>query len=532
MVRRKSAPRAGLAAVVLFGCATLATGQVLIQSGDYVPPLGTVLWPSGPAFNADGQWAASVTGDASIGFVKDGLVLLAEGDLVAPGVQLDRVGSFGLDHRGRAFWTGSVLAGTAAPVPTALGVDQTALLATGQDCAAAEVAPGTTYASFGVLRWDQDGRLLVRGSIDDPTLGTGTESALLLIHVDPENNLISESVLLKDGDAISGQPSPVASVGPGECIDLNASGDVIYAPSFESLKSALYLNATKLAESGKPSPVPGRSWSRFLCAAINDQGQYAFIGHLAGDTASNGLLVLDGQPLVQEGDILPDTSPDPIHSLSIEHLDLGEDGRVAWVGSFGDEHGLFLNRDLVLRSGQLLDGRLVTSIGGSDFCLARDGSAVGLQVGFADGSYGAYRVDLGLVSILSGCAANPGQLAHVGGKPTPGETLTFAFDQGQAPGVFPLLAVSDASQTRFDPCGVMVPGIGEVLVLGTKAPEPMAMFFEGISWGGAPLAMDVAVPGDLLGLGLVLQGLFVDPAGVAPDEPLRLTNGLLIQLGL
>ncbi|MEM7305356.1 MAG: hypothetical protein AAF682_01735 [Planctomycetota bacterium] len=522
----------------LFACLAAASigvaaqGQVpLLQTGDDVPGLGVVGYPSGPVLNASGGWLCVGTSTyAEQGLVRDGQAVVVVGAKVRPGVQLLGLWEYGLDSGGGAFWTGPVDAPWLGPVPTAVGLDDAVLRMTGDLCDAPEVAPGTVYAHLGDLSWTDQRKLLVRGSIDDPAHEGGPKTALLLIEVDDAGAVVSERVLLKEGDSLPGQLKPVSSAGPGEGADLSNAGDLISTPSFGG-KGAVYWNTVLLAETGGAAPVPGRTWKQFFCAETNDQGDHAYLGHLEGDPKSGALIVRNGEKLVQTGDVLPDVAPYAIEAISPDRIELAEDGTVGWIGSFAGEHGLFLDQRLVLATGQELDGKPVTFLGTSGFSLLADGLSAGLYVGFGDGSYAAYDASFATFLALPGCASNPGSLEVVEGAPVVGGALTFAMDTGQLPGVFPFLAVSSEPPGGWPTCGLVIPGAGELLI-SIDGGDPLTTLFSGLAWTGTPSFFELGLPPGLHGVELAAQGMFVDIAGVSTSEPFRLTDAVRMQVGI
>ena len=85
------------------------------------------------------------------------------------------------------------------------------------------------------------------------------------------------------------------------------------------------------------------------------------------------------------------------------------------------------------------------------------------------------------------------------------------------------------------PCGIDLPGIGEVLV--DFAPGKLFALYPGlfpyVPTGQVPvLGSTLQDDPTLLGLTFYAQGLWIDSAGGAPSEPLRLTNALQLSIGL
>ncbi|MEM7309692.1 MAG: hypothetical protein AAF682_23655 [Planctomycetota bacterium] len=136
------------------------------------------------------------------------------------------------------------------------------------------------------------------------------------------------------------------------------------------------------------------------------------------------------------------------------------------------------------------------------------------------------------VKPMSNCGGNLGTLAHVSGEPTLGSILSVEMDAAQALGAIGYLAVAIQPVAGWPPCGVTLPPAGELLI-SAAAPNPVLVFGGGTGWSGAPLPFVFPVPVDLtlIGVSVYTQGAWVDVAGAAPSEPLRLTGGLELTIG-
>ena len=93
---------------------------------------------------------------------------------------------------------------------------------------------------------------------------------------------------------------------------LNNRGDVLFFTAVEGPDAAdqvLFLNDTLLAREGEEGPIPGRHFTRFGLVDLNDQGDYVHYATLDGDTATDVIILKNGEKVVQEGDSLPDIAP-------------------------------------------------------------------------------------------------------------------------------------------------------------------------------------------------------------------------------
>ncbi|HKX45729.1 MAG TPA: hypothetical protein VJP77_03440 [Planctomycetota bacterium] len=138
---------------------------------------------------------------------------------------------------------------------------------------------------------------------------------------------------------------------------------------------------------------------------------------------------------------------------------------------------------------------------------------------------------VGEVELLPGCAGNVPTLWPFFDAPGVGDSLLLALDGNPFAGLFTFAQVFAAASPILpgSPCGVVLPGAGEVLI--AVAPPPL-LVAAALATSGNPTGFVVTVPDDpaLVGLELWLQGLYVQGAFTDP-APHRLSQGLRIRLG-
>ncbi len=522
-------------ATTLVSCSALLAAQeiqTLLVKGDVLgvsQKVGNVVDFS---VNRQGTWSARVQNDAIFGqdlLLLDGSVLLAEtffggSDFITAmqTADLDDAGAVvvGLDLSvsGGGLYYGGALALLAGD----------------------PVLPGTPWTGFGAVASSGEGSLLVRGRVDDPVVSGTQNEAFVLVTRDPA----SGAILAQSPVAVVGQPlgglGAVTYLSPSRpSFAVNGSGQTIFCAGTAAGGGVVFVDGSALAMDGDPSPLPGFTWKSLSAARVdlNDAGDTVLQGQLA---PAGEVIVVNGEPLVKLGSSLPVIVPYVLEKFG-PAVRITSEGDVFWIGRWDDpdldvDGGLFRNGELLVQEG-------ISTAGGAVIHFFFDifsPSTLGLEVSddgrfvvfFAEINFGTdalLLLDLGSVERVDGCSGNPGVLARSAGLPVPGKTLQLALDAGQASGVSTFTAFSDAA--AGSPCGVLVPGFGELLIDVT--PAHLLLTMSGTPWTGAPVTFSVTLPPDpaLAGLEIYAQGAFVDFAGSAPAESVRATNGLRIVLG-
>lgn len=524
--------------------------KVLVREGDLVAGVGNVTSIENLAIDDQGTWL--VEADTNhVDAAKDGVVLrdgalyLRQGDpLPAPaGATIGSFDSITLDNQGHSAWN-LFLAGTGS-TSTDSGVyrDLDLQIQESTLSTAAGFSAGTPYIGWFEVKPSDSGAYIMVASVDDPAIASTVDRALVLGLPAPGGGLGSELVLWKEGDVLPGQVEFAADFGTGpHSFAINASNQVLFVVDLNgdsAVDGAIYLSSVLLAQEGSPSPIAGRNWIGLTAASVdlNDAGDYVHTGSLEGDAASNLLLVKNGQKLVQEGDSLPDIAPFAITAFGSGPVAIDRDGDVVWFGDWNDpdttrDTGLFWNDRLLVQEGVTLVGGVVLesiSFTQDSFSLSDDGRFLLFEGMLAGGIDAALLLTpAGTVTALPGCAGNQGSLALAAGSPSIGSTLTLALHLAQANPSAALLAIAGTPAPGVPPCGLVLPGIGELLV--GVAPAP---FLQGVGvWTGSALSVPLAVPASvsLVDAHAWFQGAFVDVLGTS-GQLVRLTNGLEIRVG-
>ncbi len=113
-------------------------------------------------------------------------------------------------------------------------------------------------------------------------------------------------------------------------------------------------------------------------------------------------MVINGQPFVQIGSILPDIAPYNLTSIGLGVTELDDSGRVLWYGDWNDPMssqsvGLFLDDRLLIQRGvTTVAGVPFQGISGSDqaYSLSRNGRYVVFRGTLSGGGTGFFMVDM------------------------------------------------------------------------------------------------------------------------------------------
>ena len=516
-----------VAAVSLAALPLSAQGILpLVESGDALPA-GTVSFVDRIDVTSDGGWLAHVycSDTKRQALVRDGAVLVQAGDPVPgiPGAVYDLFGTTDLGAGGHV----AIQSSYADLGPkTALHLDGALVGTQGTPVGAPQLPPGTAWHVVDGARVNASGLMLAHGFT-----GVLGSTAPLLVKLDPSAGFAADAVAWP-GQILPGQTQPVDAFFPyAGFVDLNDAGQVLFTPHVATAGFALYLDGALLAQEGAPSPVAGFNWATFAGLDLDNHGGWV-VAALLRDAANDPLwtIVRNGAVFAKVGDVLPATAP---HALTDLGGALGaDDGTLAWVGEWNGRAVLSVDQLPILELGTTqIAGKTVFKL--LDFARDDSGRFLAVAVYFDDTTYGAYLIDLtgGATTPVPGCAPSGATLSTAGGaSPSIGQTLDLALDGAQAPGALSFAAIA-SQPASAGPCGVIVPGVGEVLI--SLAPPNPLVTLPGPTWTGAAVTIPVAVPpvGALVGDTFFAQGLFLD-AGGASGEPLRLTTGLALDVGV
>ena len=168
------------------------------------------------------------------------------------------------------------------------------------------------------------------------------------------------------------------------------------------------------------------------------------------------------------------------------------------------------------------------------FDMSESGEFIVFRARLADGRVGAFRIRTTAAAIpMSDCTGNLATLSG-GQGPSVGGAAVLSMDGGQAVGVVGMVAFAAQPIAGWPPCGLVLPGVGELVIDVTPGLPLFTVSGLFPSWLGFALPVVVPIPDQLslLGQTVYAQGLFVDTSGVAPAEPLRLTNGVELRIGM
>ncbi|QDU65602.1 DUF7453 family protein [Engelhardtia mirabilis] len=545
---------------LLFASPALAQSFDVTQlsiKGDDIPGVGLltrldnletnnakVAWSEWDTDNADT--------DADQVVLRDGVLYLREGDAVPSPANavIDSFDSIQANDAGDLSFN-LFLGGTGVGTGTDSGiyVDFGAglVLVTQEGDLVPGFAGGATWQGFFETRINNARQVLVIGTLDDPTIGTGTiDDAMVRYDLDAAGAVTSTTVVYSEGVPYIGGIDPIETLESGAHeLAFNDAGQVLFAGNTTgdaNFDDFIAIDGVPIAVEGGGTPIAGRSWSSLASPEVdlNNSGSYIYSGTLDGDTATDLLIVVDGAKFRQEGDAVPVVGLEAFSFTTFGSgpLLLNDMGEVLWYGDWDDadtniDSGLFLDDELLVQEGvTTIGGIIVDTVRGvqDGYAMSDDGQSILAElilVGNIDVLVEITRS--GEVTVLSSCVANDGLLSVVSGGPKIGQNIDFAMDQSPYPVALCSLYLSPGIWPGGGPCGLLFPGVGEVSIdIISPALTNLAMPL----YAGAPSVGSFPVPANpvLVGVTLFFQGLFVDAALTDP-EPLRLTNGLAVTFG-
>jgi hypothetical protein len=401
------------------------------------------------------------------------------------------------------------------------------------------ITPGSPFIGFFESKTDTAGTSLLLATIDDPALASSVDQVFVLVSgTDPGS--LSLAVVAKEGDTLPGQTETIEdfNTGPHDFAYSDA-GHVMFSADLTGATATdgvVYVGNTLLAQEGSPSPLAGRNWSSLSSAKmdVNDSGGHVYTGSLDGDAATNLVIVKDGVKFRQEGDSLPAIAPFLLTSFGSGPVWISNSGDVMWYGDWDDpdttkDTGLFLNDQLLIQENVTqIAGLTVTIVRGiqDGYFLSHDGRYAIVELELTGGVQAAVMIDFGIgtVNPMSQCTAPLATLTWTAGTPVVGGSFDLTLANPQGAGVFPFLGISTQPIPGYPPCGVVLPGYGEILI-DVVPPNP-ALVLPSAATGGGPTAFTIPVPSipGVAGSDFFAQGLYVDVLGVT-SEPIRTSSG-------
>ncbi len=429
--RRPRSLASQLSALLLFSTAAVAFGgetpsriAPLVLEGDSILGVGLVTTINNIAINDSGDWLVEADTDAVSGdlvLLRSGVLALREGDTLPgfpAGATLGSFDSVILNSAGQAgfnFFLVGAPAGQDSSVNAYLDTSSTMVAGTVEVIQEGEVVPdltpGTLLLGIFDVKVADGGALLVTASVDDAAIPTTVDRSLHVWTSDEVAGDIVTSVLISaEGDVLPGQSVALSDFGTGPHeTAINGAGEVLFAVDIPGGLDAIYHwdgVFTEIAQEGDPSPVAGRNWSSLTATSldIGAFGDIVYRGSLAGDPATDSVLIRNGTKLVQEGDTLPAIGGVfTFTSFGSGPLEVSQSGDALWYGDWNDpdttlDAGLFWNDELVVQEGVTSIpglGLIATLRGVEDgYHLSEDGRHVIFEAVLQSGVEGAFRISI------------------------------------------------------------------------------------------------------------------------------------------
>jgi hypothetical protein len=417
--RVTTALTAGLMAFAAAKAETRFTITPAVLEGDSVPTVGMLTRIDNLVINNSGSWIVEADTDnpdteTDSVLIKDGVLLLREGQSLAEpaGASIDSFDSITLNNNGDSGWnfflngTGGTFDDSGVYFNTGLVLQESTI------SMAPEFSPDTPYIGFFEVKINDAGSLLVMASVDDPVIPTTVDRALVVWEIDENGDLLSESVIVKEGDVLPGQTETVADLGTGPHeFAFNSYGDAMYFADLTgdtAVDGAIYINLTKLAQEGDVSPDPSRLYQSLNSRGmdLNDFGDSVFKADLDGDSLDDYALIRNGEFFRREGETIPAIAPyrfdgTSAFGTSSGPVQIDHCGNVFYFGDWDDpdtnvDSGLLLNDELIVEEGvTVIDGSPVDTISsGSDaFALSDNGRFAIFEATLNDGREGAFVIE-------------------------------------------------------------------------------------------------------------------------------------------
>lgn len=549
--------RLWLALLALAAPAAAQTPTVLYRGGDAIGPgLGRVADVGRFAITDLAEWIVVLRSDAldeaeDDVMLRNGIPTLQEGiPLAQPaGCFLDELGSVTLNRFGHSAWGLTVTPRGGTPL-SALYFGTRLLAAEGDPVGVPGYSRTAVWRGFdGGTRIDDHGRVLVAGTVDDPVIPGAEDDALVLFEVDATGAVVGRRDVAHEGLLLPGQTETVRVLPSREtAMALNGRGEAMFVVGTNASNDtdrAIYVNETVVAQEGGPSPVAGLAWRELGTAAValNDRGEYGFRGRLTGATNRQEALVRSGALVARQRAGVPALPGRVFLGFGANvPLHLSNAGELVYYaevnGGESRNAALFAGDDLLVRKGE-------TEVGGDTVVALPDTPGLftispgGRYVLFHARLAGAHEepafcaIDLGRVTPVPDCGGNAGRLARVRGFPVAGGVTTLGIDEGQYPGIRPMLLVASATTPDFGPCGVPL-DFGELVIdFGPGTGNPIDGWL-GEPWlADGPVEVELRIPADPAFVGVIVwaQAVFFDLGALLPGDSYRLTNAVEIEIG-
>ena len=387
--------------------------SVVAIEGQTVTGVGNITSISTVAVNNLGETLVEVDTDNPLtdmdgAMLRNGTLYIQEGQALAlpAGASVGSFDTVNLNNLGDSGWNFFLDGTTGSSDDSGIFLNTSLLIQESSLATAPQFSPGTPFLGFFECKINDAGQILVLGTADDPAIASTVDQFLMTL-----DTFGNQSVYLKEGDQVPGAPGVFVSTfgTTPHNFDYNNAGDVlcfIDSDAATTVDGFIVKNGTIIAREGDPAPVTGRNWSSLSSPelSLNDQGGYVFSGSLDGDSATNLIIVRNGDKFRQEGDTLPAFAPFLITSfgsapiLAANATPAESFFDVFWYADWDDpdttkDTGLFLDEKLLLQEG-------VDKVGGIEIEDLR-----GIQDGYAISDNGRYLiVRLNLVGSIDAAA--------------------------------------------------------------------------------------------------------------------------------
>ncbi len=482
------------AALVLAPLAAAQSPIVLVQDGDVVAGVGNVTAIDGLDVNNSGTWLIQVDTDFTP-TPGDGVVLIngaqfaRETDaLVAPaGAGISSFGTISFNESGQVGWNLN-LTGLTTTTDSGIFLGSSLLMQESAISAAPQFSAGTPYIGFFGSKLNDNLQMLVMASVDDAAIASSVDRALVIFQLDGSGALVSESVLLKEGDSITG----IA----GETVTdfetnihryvINDSGQVLSVADLTGLaanNAAIVLNTTSLVREGDPSPLAGRSYENLTGRPIdlNNNGDWVMRADLTGATTDDEVIVKNNTTIIaQEGTSLPGTGGFTFTSFGSGGVRIDDAGNVFWYGDWNDpdttrDTGIFRNGQLLVQEGvTMAGGQVIEFLAGvqENFAISANGRYLIFEGRRAGGVDAAFLLDLNTLATPFCFGDGTGTACPCGNSGAAGNGCASSVNANGAN-----ISVSGNSSLSGD----------TLLLSGSGMPDSSALYFQGTNQqaGGA-----------------------------------------------
>ena len=389
----------------------------LMDEGEIVPGIGQITAFLKVVVNDTGDWLAEIdTNNIDLSkdqaLLRNGTVLLREGQSLAepPGATVVEFVRIRVDEDGNAI---SILKLGGMPGDQDEGIffNDTPVLLKGQNTGAGGVTPGSPFTWFLGVEITTAGEWIVAATVDDSTIVGSFDHVLLRVAVDGAGGLLSETLVAMEDQILPGETVPIRNFGSSTqepSIAGNAAGQNLYVAVLHGVAgSGLFLDGTRVAGEGEPSPLSNRDYLplRGRAVHLNDLGDYSIYAQVEGLNNTNEFLQRNEDVFVRESQLLDDIAPYGLHGGSTtfgapHRTTLVDDsGNMIWTGRWdllpsggvvpsNENDGIFINEQLLVRESVTeIDGVLLTALftGNENFAVSDGGRQV-LFVGDYDGT--------------------------------------------------------------------------------------------------------------------------------------------------